>query len=88
MTIYIKQMLEQVREKYGTLPNDELVHRLIEIGVIDFRLCKILAIRQYVYAAVKAGTKKYTAMFKAAEQFCCTYEYVRKCMYYYKDINL
>lgn len=32
--------------------------------------------------------KKVEAMYDAAERFCCSYEYVRKCMYYYKEINL
>ncbi len=87
MTTYIKQLLVQLQEKYGNLNNDEFVRKLIEIGVIDFRLCKILAVREHVYAAVKAGSKKNDAMWTAAEHFGCTYEYIRKCMYYYTDVN-
>lgn len=32
--------------------------------------------------------QKMDAMWKASEKFACSYEYIRKCMYYYKDINL
>jgi hypothetical protein len=87
MTTYIKQLLEQIDQKYGQLPNDQFVRKLIEIGVIDFRLCRILAVREWVFAEVKAGAKKTDTMWRASEHFGCTYEYVRKCMYYYNDVN-
>lgn len=88
MTTYLEQLLKLIREKYGKMPNDKLVNKLFEIGVIDFRLCKVLAIREFVHAAFEAGTTKHDAMWAAAELFNCTYEYARKCFYYYKNINL
>ena len=51
-------------------------------------LCKVLKIREFVAALQKNGMKKIDAMWMASEQFACTYEYVRKCMYYYTDVNL
>jgi hypothetical protein len=87
MTIYIKQLLAQLQEKYGTLPNDQFARKLVELGVIDFRLCKVLAVRGYVEDAMKKGARKNDAMWMAAERFCCTYENIRRCMYYYTDIN-
>ena len=61
---------------------------LTRIGVIDITLCKVLTIREFVAALQKNGMKKIDAMWMASEQFACTYEYVRKCMYYYTDVNL
>ncbi len=87
MTTYIRTLFDQIQKKYGKLSNEALVEKLFEIGVIDHRLCKILAIREYVWAAVKKKHKKIESMQRAANHFCCTYEYVRKCMYYYNDLN-
>lgn len=56
--------------------------------MIDITLCKVLTIREFVAALQKNGMKKIDAMWMASEQFACTYEYVRKCMYYYTDVNL
>ena len=75
-------------ERYGRLPAGELARKLFEIGVVDHTLCKVLAVREHVAAGVKAGQKKIDAMWNAAEPFCCTYEYVRKCVYYYTDVNM
>jgi hypothetical protein len=70
------------------LDNGELMDKLFEMGVVDFSRCKILATRQYVEQLVRRGEKKTNAMWMAAEHFVCSYEYVRKCVYYYTDINM
>ncbi len=87
MTIYIKQLLKQLLEKYGEMTVEEFARKIFELGVIDHRQCKVLAVREWVAATVKNGTKKTDAMWAAAEHFSCTYEYIRKCMYYYTDVN-
>ncbi len=86
-TTYVKTLLARIEEKYGDLSHSEFVSKLIDTGVVDFRLCRILAIREWVNADVKAGATKYQSMWHASKYFGCTYEYVRKCMYYYTDIN-
>ena len=58
------------------------------MGVVDHTRCKVLAIRRWVEEAVRQGSRKVDAMYQAAEEFACSYEYVRKCMYYYTDVNL
>ena len=88
MTIYIKELIGKLNERYGALSTDELTDKLFEIGVIDHTLCKVLAVREYVTDCIQMGTKKIDAMWQASEHFCCTYEYVRKCIYYYTDVNL
>lgn len=88
MTRYEKELARMVAERYGKLPAGELVAELCRIGVVDHTLCKVLAVRRYVEELVRGGTGKVDAMWLAAEHFCATYEYVRKCMYYYTDVNL
>ncbi len=88
MTRYEKELARIVAERYGEISVSELMERLCRIGVIDHTLCKVLTVRRHVEGLVREGTGKVDAMWLAAEHFCATYEYVRKCMYYYKDINI
>lgn len=88
MTRYQKELVRTLNTRFGELTQEQLIEKLIRIGVIDPTLCKVLSIREFVAALQKSGLKKIDAMWVASEQFACTYEYVRKCMYYYTDINL
>ena len=88
LTRYEKELCRIVAERYGGLTATGLVEELCRIGVIDHTRCKVLAVRRWVEEAVRAGSGKVEAMWMAAEHFCATYEYVRKCMYYYNDINI
>ncbi len=87
MTIYMKELVGMLDRRYGQMPSGKLAGKLFEIGVLDHTLCKVLAVREYVAALVKANTKKTDAMWNASEHFSCSYEYVRKCIYYYTDVN-
>lgn len=87
-TTYQKHLTSIVEERFGELSHAELLEKLFEMGVVDFSRCKILAIREYVEELVRKGEKKTNAMWIAAEHFICSYEYVRKCMYYYTDVNI
>jgi hypothetical protein len=88
MNKYVKTLLAMIDEHYGVLSTNELAGKLFEIGVIDHTRCKVLAVREYVYERVAAGWKKFDAMCDASEHFSCSYEYVRKCLYYYNDVNI
>lgn len=88
MTIYVKELIGMLGRRYGQMPTEELAEKLFEIGVLDHTLCKVLAVREYVADKGKRGVKKIDAMWQAAENFSCSYEYVRKCMYYYTDVNI
>ncbi len=88
MTIYEKELICQLEQNYPKLSTARLMQKLIDMGVIDFSRCKILAVRSHVEQLVKQGEKKIDAMWSAAEYFACSYEYVRKCMYYYQDVNI
>ncbi len=88
MTLYEKELARIVGERYGNLTAGQLIEELCRIGVVDYTRCKVLAVRRRVEEMVRGGHKKVDAMWLAAEQFCATYEYVRKCMYYYTDVNI
>lgn len=88
MTTYEKELQRIVEKRFGNLSTGKLVEKLIEMGVIDFFKCKVLSVREYVGGRQKVGVKKNDAMWEAAEKFSCSYEYVRKCMYYYNDVNV
>lgn len=88
MTSYEKELARQLACRYPDLSAERLLAKLMDMGVVDFSRCKILAVRSRVEQLIKQGDKKIDAMWKAAEHFACSYEYVRKCMYYYQDVNL
>lgn len=88
LTIYEKQFIDSVARALPSPGTAELVRQLIGMGVVDTTRCKVLVVREHVHDLVKCGMGKVDAMYEAAERFCCSYEYVRKCMYYYKDVNL
>ncbi|MCD8185524.1 MAG: hypothetical protein LUD68_03440 [Rikenellaceae bacterium] len=87
MNIYQKRLHQLVQ---SLCPHDgpAVVDLLFRLGVIDSTLVKVLLIREHVRELMLAGESKLNAMWRATEIFACTYKYVRKCMYYYKDINL
>ena len=88
MTIYEKKLSSQLLQRYPQITPEEMIAKLIEIGVVDATRCKVLSVREYVNSLLQQGYKKIDAMWKATEIFSCSYEYIRKCMYYYIDVNL
>jgi hypothetical protein len=88
LTRYQKELAAIVGEKYPGLSAVDLVAELCRMGVVDHTLCKVMAVRHWVDEAVKKGSRKVEAMWMASEHFCSSYEYVRKCMYYYNDVNI
>lgn len=87
MTLYEKAFVRTVEIRYGTLTPGEIARKMIEMGVVDLTLCKVLSVREFVAEKLGEGVKKIDAMWMATEHFACSYEYVRKCVYYYTDIN-
>ena len=69
-------------------PAEQTVEKLTALGIIDSTLCKVLAVREHVRDIMETGIRKTDAMWLATERFACSYEYVRKCMYYYTDMNI
>lgn len=88
ITRYEKELQRELNDRYPDLTTNQLLELLLELGVVDFSRCKVLSIREWVYEQVRKGMKKVDAMWEASDYFSCSYEYVRKCIYYYTDINL
>lgn len=88
LTIYQREVARLVARRFKKLPPEDLVAELCRMGLIDHSICKVLAVRTWVAEATATGVKKLDAMWTASEKFCTSYEYIRKCIYYYKDINL
>ncbi len=87
LTPYNRHLIGEISKKYPSKETPSIVELLIRMGIIDERRCKILIIRDFVERRVKEGSGKVDAMCEAAEKFFCSYEFVRSCMYYYKEIN-
>lgn len=88
MTTYEKELLTIVEQRYSQLSHRELIEQLLQMGVVDYSRCKILSVRSFVNERLGDGMKKLDAMACAAERFGCSYEYIRKCIYYYKEVNI
>ena len=88
MTVYQKELMHLLQDRFGKLSTVQLIEKLSEIGVLDYVLCKVLVVREFVCALQRNGVKKIDAMWIASEKFACSYEYIRKCMYYYTDVCL
>ena len=88
MTIYQRELKERIISHYADLAPDQLLDVLFDMGVVDPTRCKVLAIRDCVEQLVREGRGKVDSMYQAADRFACSYEYVRKCMYYYTDVNM
>ncbi|MCD7963479.1 MAG: hypothetical protein LUF90_08020 [Rikenellaceae bacterium] len=87
MNIYQKIFRKIISESYNNPETTQLIEALIESGILDDTLLKVFIIRRFVFNKVEMGVTKLNAMWKATEEFCCSYEYVRKCVYYYKDVE-
>lgn len=87
MTRYEKELVRMVEQRFPDLSPAQLLPKLMEMGVVDSSRCKVLAVRRHVETLMRVGGKKTDAMWAAADYFACSYEYVRKCMYYYVDVN-
>ncbi|MCC8019544.1 MAG: hypothetical protein LIO85_07215 [Rikenellaceae bacterium] len=88
MTLYLTELLDQIERQHERLTPRQLAETLIGLGVIDNTLCKVLMVRYEVVRHIGAGLRKTDAMWLATEKYCCSYEYVRKCIYYYTDLNI
>lgn len=88
MTIYLKELLDCLEKRHGAVSAREMTEALLGLGLIDHTLCKAMAVRERFYDLIGQGYRKIDAMWMTSEKFCCSYEYVRKCVYYYTDINM
>ncbi len=82
-----KKFVEIYREKHPEL-DEKTIFALINSRVVDFRFCKIALIRHLVEDCFKRGCGKREAMRLVAEDMACSYKYIEKIMYYFRDVNI
>lgn len=58
MTIYEKKLSSQLLQRYPQITPEEMIAKLIEIGVVDATRCKVLSVREYVNSLLQQGYKK------------------------------
>lgn len=88
LTVYDKQLIGEVERMFPDHHAGEVVERLIRMGVVDTVRCKILDGEGVCERTRGPRNGQGRCHVHGAEKFCCSYEYVRKCMYYYKEVNL
>lgn len=88
LRIYDKDFIRQFSSLYDGLPVDEVLNKLQEMGLLNPVAVSATIIREHVATLLSSGEKKTDAMWMATEHFGCSYEYVRKCVYFYPDANL
>lgn len=87
MTSLEKRFIEVFKNKHPQC-DENTVKLLLESNFIDFRTMKIALTRHYVEECVKRGCGKREAMMLVANDLATSYEYVKKAMYYYNDVNV
>ena len=88
MITSIERKFVEIYTKKHPNAQENTIFALIESKLIDFRTCKIALIRHFVDDCVKKGCGKREAMRLVANDMACSYEYVKKAMYYFNDINI
>ena len=84
MTGRIRSELQAVIEEvFAQSPPVELIGRLCEAGIIDYRAVEGLAIRRHIRNHIRQGARTSDAITWAADHFCCSYEKARN-IYYQK----
>ena len=85
LTAYDKMFVEKICPNESHLSNKELIEKLMSLNLLDHKRCRALLVRDFVDELVKNGSTKIDAMYEAADKFCCSYECIRKYIYYYKQ---
>jgi hypothetical protein len=88
LTRYEKEFARIVGDLCEGMTPTAIVEELCRVGVLDHTMCKVLAVRRWVEQTAKQCDSKTEAMWMATDRFCVTFEYVRRCMYYYTDVNI
>ena len=61
MTIYEKKLSSQLLQRYPQITPEEMIAKLIAIGVVDATRCKVLSVSEYVNSLLLQGYKKIDA---------------------------
>lgn len=83
-----KQCKQVLKETYHDFTTEEVIDKLIENQLVDCTRVQMACMRKRVMELVEKGNKKIDSMYRVADDFCCSYENVRKAVYYYTDVKL
>ncbi len=75
------RQLEYLYREFGQGADAALLRRLTDRGWIDMRAVERAAVRARVAELQSRGAKRVDAMYRAAEEFCCSYEKIRSIIY-------
>ncbi len=73
--------LEYLCREFGQEADAVLLGRLLDRGLIDMRAAERAAVRARVAELQSRGAKRVDAMYRVAEEFCCSYEKIRSIIY-------
>lgn len=81
-TIYYKALVSAVAKLCAEKEPTQVIETLQELNLLDPKRCKAFLVKNFVVDKVNEGMGKTDAMYEAAEKYCCSYECVRKYIYY------
>lgn len=81
MTRTEERLLAAVARRHGGAGRTGQLRRLMEAGLLDRRACMKLAVRDRMEELGREGAGRCEAMVWIADEFCCSYEQVRKIVY-------
>ncbi|WP_297605891.1 hypothetical protein [uncultured Alistipes sp.] len=76
-----ERLLAAVEKRYGGPGRMDGLRRLMEAGLLDRRACMKLAVHDRMEELGRQGAGRCEAMVWIADEFCCSYELVRKIVY-------
>ncbi len=85
MTVYDKMLIEKLCPEEEEMTPQALMESLLKRNLLDQKRCRALLVRDFVDESVRKGSTKIDAMYEAADRFCCSYDSIRKYVYYYKQ---
>lgn len=73
--------LEYLYREFGQGADAALLRRLLDRGMVDMQAAERGAVRARVAELQRLGERRVEAMYRAAEEFCCSYEKIRSIIY-------
>ncbi len=64
----------------------QLIEWLLEKGVIDHKMCRVVVVKNHYRRLLKNGYKPMDAITVTADRFCISESTVQQAVYYFKDI--
>jgi len=81
-TIYDRALRRTIACRTAGLTPSEVIETLQSLNLLSPARCKAFLAKERVAELMAEGMTKIDAMFQTAEEFCCSYECIRKYIYY------